>query len=276
MWQRLIFGRTTVQRPLAPGPFAGQHVIRNLQLAVAPGVSLEAWVAEPTAVGPRKVLLYFGGRNENVVWAPKMCSHLGHWAVYAFNYRGMGESGGRPEESQVKNDAMLILRYVLQREAGATHFAIMGRSLGSAIALHVCAHADQADPMSKSICHLVLLSPLDSLFRLLRMSRLLSPLSRLVKHRFDNEPLARATQVPTSVLLAEHDSRVPHVNSHRLAKQLTHMVGIEVIQATTHKTLPRHPQTQRRIAQILNASSASPSQEAFYPDTKPVQATAPW
>ena len=254
MWQRLVFGRTTVQRPLAPGPFTGQHVIRNFQLTVAPGVTLEAWVAEPTVVGPRKVLLYFGGRNENVVWAPKMCSHLGHWAVYAFNYRGMGESGGRPQESQVKNDAMLVLREVMQRESGATHLAVMGRSLGSAIALHVCAQAPPDNPMSTSIRHLVLLSPFDSLSRLLRTSKLMRPLCRLVKNRFDNEPLARATSVPTSVLLAEHDSRVPHLNSQRLAKQLTHLTGIEVIEATTHKTLPRHPQTQCRLAQILNAA----------------------
>lgn len=253
MWQRAIFGRTTVQRPLAPGPFAGQHTIRNCDLAVAPGVSLQSWVAEPIAMGPRKVLLYFGGRNEHVVWAPKMCSHLGHWSVYAFNYRGMGESGGRPKESLVKHDAMLILRDVLQRESGATQVVVMGRSLGSAIALHVCANAQQADHLTRSICHLVLLSPFDSLSGLLRASRLWSPLGRLVAHRFDNVPLARTVQVPTTVLLAEHDTRVPHGSSHRLVEQLTHRAGIEVIAGTTHKTLPRHPHTQRRIAQILNA-----------------------
>jgi len=253
MWQRLIFGRTTVIRPVPIGPFAGHHTIAALPLQVAPNVVLEGWVAEPLQPGPRKVLLYFGGRNENVVWAPKLCSHLGHWSVYAFNYRGMGGSGGRPTEANAKGDAQRILQLVLEREQHAAHIAVAGRSLGATTALSVCRPDTLPVAFATPVQQLVLLSPFDSLMSLLKGENQLRPLAWVARRHFDNVSLAAQVQVPTSIFLAEQDTRVPHAHSHRLARHLVALKEISVVEGTNHKTLPRHPATLKALAHCLNA-----------------------
>ena len=91
----LIFGRTRAIRPLSLGPHAGRYRIDAHRLERPDGAVLEGWSSTPLAAPALGTLLYFGGRNENVVWAPDMASFNPGWAIHAFNYRGFGGSSGR-------------------------------------------------------------------------------------------------------------------------------------------------------------------------------------
>jgi pimeloyl-ACP methyl ester carboxylesterase len=246
---RLIFGRPTVIRPLVPGPYAGHHEFEALHLAVAQGVELQGWAAWPKArAHPTGVLLYFGGRNENVAWAPAMASFLGPWTVYAFNYRGFGESTGRASELHAKSDARRIVDEVFRLEHGVPeNFSIMGRSLGCAIAL---AAARQVRPDK-----LVLLSPFDSLAAIVQPRTILATMRWAHWQTFDCLPDATATPARSLVLLAEDDARVPHRHSHRLADRLRNLQRVQVVADTNHRTLPRHLRTQQLVAAFLNAGS---------------------
>ena len=90
---RIIFGKPTRLRPLLPGPIDSQQTVQPLRLAVTGTVQLEGWASRPLEAQQRKVLIYFGGRNEHVGWACDMPTYLGPWTIYAFNYRGFGQSG---------------------------------------------------------------------------------------------------------------------------------------------------------------------------------------
>lgn len=245
---RLIFGRTTVIRPLRPGPHAGRYRVDAHRLARPDGAVLEGWSSTPLDGPPSGALLYFGGRNENVVWAADMASFNPGWAIHTFNYRGFGGSTGRASERRAKADARALLDFVATR-APAAELAIVGRSLGTAVALSAAA---QARPR-----RLVLLSPFESVPAVLRTRPLGDVGARLVTQRFDCGALAAAQAGATLVLLAEDDDTIPHVQSHRLRAHLRGPSMLQAIAGTTHRTLPRSEGAQRAIAAFLGRPPGS-------------------
>jgi len=57
------------------------------------------------------------------------------------NYRGYGESEGKPGEKELLEDALVIHDYAVRRpEVDSGRIVAMGRSLGSGVAVHLAAH----------------------------------------------------------------------------------------------------------------------------------------
>lgn len=243
--RRLIFGKPSRLRPLPHGPLADQHRVSTLHLPVTAAVALEGWSALPREAAPRRVLIYFGGRNEHVGWVPAMSTYVGAWSIYAFNYRGFGKSGGRPSEARAKADALKIYDEVMRLQgASVGEVAIMGRSLGTSIALSVAAR--------RPVDRLVLLSPFDSLTALMRRHPVLKPVRWTLNQKFDCRADAGQLSAATAVFLAGSDSRIPHPNSLALWERLRRPALLGIVPGANHKTLPRHPETQARIAAYLN------------------------
>jgi hypothetical protein len=58
--------------------------------------------------------------------------------LLVIDYRGYGQSGGRPSERGVYRDALAAWHYVTSRqEIDSTRIAVYGRSIGSAVALYL-------------------------------------------------------------------------------------------------------------------------------------------
>ena len=243
---RLIFGKTTRIRPLQLGPHAGTYRRTAHSLAVGDGAVLEGWSARPMDGEVDTVVLYFGGRNENVTWVADMASFNPRHAIYAFNYRGFGNSTGRASERRAKADAKAILDFVAARESTAD-LAIVGRSLGTGVALWL---AREARPR-----RLVLMSPFESIARVARTRRLGWLAAALMTQRFACADLAAAHAGATLVLLAEDDASVPHAHSERLCARLPNAPELQVIAGTTHQSLPRAPGAQAAIARFLTSGS---------------------
>jgi pimeloyl-ACP methyl ester carboxylesterase len=242
---QLIFGRTRAIRPLEPGPHAGHYRVDAHRIERPDGSVLEGWSSTPLAGSARGALLYFGGRNENVAWAPDMASFNPGWAIHAFNYRGFGGSTGRASERRAKTDALAMLDVVAAREPQA-ELAIAGRSLGTAIALWL---AREARPG-----RLVLMSPFESVPAVVRtrpLGRLAAP---FLLQRFRCAELAAAHAGETLVLLAETDMSVPHAQSHRLCARFPQRPSVQAIAGTTHRSLPRSAGAQTTIADFLGAA----------------------
>jgi uncharacterized protein len=242
---RLIFGKTTRIRPLELGPHAGAYRTTAHRLQVANGAELEGWSATPADGCIDGVVLYFGGRNENVAWVPDMASFAPRQAIYAFNYRGFGESTGRASERRAKADAQAIHDFVARRET-TTRLALIGRSLGTAVALWL---AREAAPK-----RLVLISPFESVAEVARTRRFGWLAAPLMTQRFDCAELATSHAGATLVLLAQADASIPHDRSLRLCAHLPGAPELRVVAGTTHQSLPRSTATQRAIAQFLAAA----------------------
>jgi hypothetical protein len=242
---RIIFGKPTRLRPLLPGPIDSQHTVQPMRLAVTRTVQLEGWASRPLEAQQRKVLIYFGGRNEHVGWSCGMVTYLGPWTIYAFNYRGFGQSGGRSSEATAKADALKIFDEVCRLEGDqCEEMVLVGRSLGTAMALAVAAR--------RQVSRLVLLSPFESMVQLVRKRYFLYAMRWALHQKFDCRGDAAQIQAKTALLLAASDTRISHQNSLALAARLHGLGPVIVVPGTNHKTLLRSPSTQTALAAFLN------------------------
>ena len=99
------------------------------------GVSLSAWWIP--AQSPRGVLLFCHGNAGNIshrLDSIRIFNRLG-LNTFIFDYRGYGESGGRPSEEGLYRDAEAAWQHLLQRKGANPEYVIVfGRSLGGAVA----------------------------------------------------------------------------------------------------------------------------------------------
>ena len=261
---KLLFGRTWVIRRTDPGPAAGRRRTEAVWLERPGGVQLQGWLTLPTSVPmgdtpPRRLLLWFGGRNEHVAWTPDLAGWLpDDCALLAFNYRSLGESGGWPSETACVADAEAAAAWGLARLAlppGALHLA--GRSLGTGVAMQLAARLAAA---GRPVASVALITPLKSLRAVLRRNLLLAPLTLWLRSPLDSVAAARALNCEVLVLLAERDSQVPHAHSHALVQALQHAgsaVTVHQLAGTNHRSLARTPAAMRQLGGWLLEESAA-------------------
>lgn len=246
---KLLFGRTWRIRRTDPGPAAERRRTVAVWLERPGGVLLQGWLTVPADGAPKRLLLWFGGRNEHVAWTPDLAGWLpDDCALLAFNYRSLGESGGWPSEAACVADAEAAAAWGLERlqlPADALHLA--GRSLGTGVAMQLAA---RLAAIGRPVASVALITPLKSLRAVLRRNPLLAPLMPWLRSPLDSLAAARALRSDVLVLLAERDTQVPHAHSHALVRELQlagAAVTVHQLAGTNHRSLARTPAAMRQL-----------------------------
>lgn len=258
---KLLFGRTWRIRRTDPGPAAARRHAEAVWLERPGGVQLQGWLTLPSdGPPPRRLLLWFGGRNEHVAWTPDLAGWLpDDCALLAFNYRSLGASGGWPSEAACVADGEAAAAWGLARLAlppGALHVA--GRSLGTGVAMQLAARLAAA---GRPVASVALITPLKSLRAVLRRNPLLAPLTPWLRSPLDSVSAARALRGEVLVLLADRDRQVPHAHSHALVQALRHAgaaVTVHRVAGTNHRSLARTPAAMRHLGGWLLEEPAAP------------------
>jgi len=251
---KLLFGRTWRIRRTDPGPAAERRLTEAVWLERPGGVRLQGWLTVPSGgMPPRRLLLWFGGRNEHVAWTPDLAGWLpDDCALLAFNYRSLGESSGWPSEAACVADAEAAAAWGLARFSlppQALHLA--GRSLGTGVAMQLAARLAEAGAAPASVA---LITPFKSLRAVLARSPVLAPLTPLLRSPLDSVAAAQALNCEVLVLLAERDRQVPHAHSHTLVEALQTAgcaVTVQSLPGTNHRSLARTPAAMRRLGEWL-------------------------
>ncbi|MBF0161961.1 MAG: alpha/beta hydrolase [Magnetococcales bacterium] len=207
--ERMLF----FPRPLSP---AARQMLQErspqgeIRLTAADGTPLHGWLLNRPLAGRAPLLIYWGGNAEEVSgFLLTAAQEVPGWAVLAINYRGYGESGGQPGERALFEDARLIFDWAQQRpDVDPERIVVMGRSLGTGVAVHVAAE--------RKVAGVCLVSPYDSIRSLAQAIYPVLPIGWLLKHPFDSEARAPAIQAPLLVLMASDDTIVPPRHSQRL------------------------------------------------------------
>lgn len=168
------------------------------------GATLRGWVVNP---GQPKALLYFGGnaddislsRDDAAAFAP------GH-TVYLVAYRGYGHSSGEPSEAALAADAIALFDHV-----AASHHRVdvLGRSLGSGVAVHVAA--------ARPVQRMALITPFDSVLRVGQVHYPWVPMAWLLKDPFESWRRAPKLEMPVFIVIAGQDNVIPPAHSEALA-----------------------------------------------------------
>jgi uncharacterized protein len=179
-----------------------------LEVITADGTHLRGWIAKAT-VSPAPAVIYFGGNAEEVSWTLSDAHWPREWAIVSLNYRGYGTSEGVPGERALTADALAIYDAVASMEdIDPRRIVVFGRSLGTAMAVHVAAQ--------RPVAGAILVSPYDSLTAIGEKHYPWLPVSLLLRHRFDSLANAKQNRMPLLAIVGGADSIIPPERSRAL------------------------------------------------------------
>jgi uncharacterized protein len=205
--ERLMFyPRAAEPRPMAPPGWR----LEDVTLRTGDGTRLVGVLALPPVSLP-PLVIYFGGNAEEVTsFAPGVARAYGERAVLLVNYRGYGESGGRPGEAALVSDGVELFDWAARRgDLARSRIALHGRSLGSGVAVQVAA--------ARPARCVILTSPFASALDIARDMYPWLPVAWLLRHPFDSAARAPQLRMPALFLMGEADTLIPQRHSQRLA-----------------------------------------------------------
>lgn len=227
-------------------------------LRAADGTELFAWFL-PARGRARATVLFLHGNAENisthfanVAWMPAE-----GFNVLALDYRGYGGSAGRPSLAGAQLDIDAAMRALLARaDVDAARVALLGQSLGGALAIHYVAHGAQRG----RVCALIADSAFADYRRIVREKlsgfALTWPFQWLPAITVDNDysPEQAVSAVSPIPLLLVHggaDAIVPVDHARRLFERAAAPKELWLIEGAGHIQAMRDPDVRRRMSDYL-------------------------
>src|SRR5262245_20832227 len=213
MEPRLVFAPGAARRLTPPPALLGLDP-QTVRFRAADGVELSAWVMRPPAgAADARWLLICHGNAGNLSEAGRAEHYAGLRAlgvgIFAFDYRGYGESEGTPDERGVYLDAVAAYRY-LHESLGVPPDRIVrfGHSLGSAVSVELATR----EPTAGLILDGALLSGVargQEIYPWL-------PVRLIARNRFESDRKIGRLTLPKLFLHARGDDVVPIDHGERL------------------------------------------------------------
>ncbi len=115
--------------------------VESVRFESGDGTSLRGWLLRP-AVEPVGTVLYFQGSDRNISYTIRHVYWLSQdgFNVFLFDYRGYGDSAGRPERTGLVEDSIAAIDYVRGRpDIASNSLVLFGQSMGGQLALNAAA-----------------------------------------------------------------------------------------------------------------------------------------
>ncbi len=199
-------------RSLAEPPAALGLGILRVELTASDGVRLVSW-AMPADSGSGYWLLICHGNAGNISEAGRPFHYAGLRALglslFAFDYRGYGESEGAPTEEGLYRDADAAYRYLRDElDVPAERIVVFGHSLGSAVALELVSRVPAAG--------VVLDGALTSVVERAQELFPYAPVRWIAASRYPSIERVGALTIPKLFLHARADEVIPFGHGRRL------------------------------------------------------------
>ena len=200
-------------------------------------VVLRGWVVNEAA--PGAVVVYFGGNAEEVSVQVNAFAERAATTVLV-NYRGYGESEGRPSEQALVEDAVAIAAWARRRFADRP-LVLFGSSLGTGVAA-LAAPKVRPDAV-------ILSSPYRSVENIARATFPIFPVRWMLRHPFRAE--TAAPHLPRTLVFASPTDRViPFVESEAMAGLLGERGQLHVFDLP-HNAFLAHPSIWQVVDDFL-------------------------
>lgn len=240
----LFFPQPSRGRPVAPPGWT----LEEVRLSAADGTPLAGVLALPREdpATPAAAVIYFGGNAEEVTaYAHEVERRYGRRAALLVNYRGFGESGGRPGEKALVADALAVHDWAAKHpRLDASRLCAHGRSIGTGVAVQLAA--------ARPLRCVVLTSPFASLAAVGRSHYPWVPVAWLLRHRFDSAALAGSLRAPALVIYGGEDTIIAPGHSEELAAAWGGPVERVRLEGFGHNDLDLNPKYAQAIAAFLD------------------------
>ncbi len=251
--ERLAFPspKASVPDPRTFGFVGGERVTT----VTTDGIRLHGWYLPPqtrvSANARVPGLLWFYGNMETVRDLAPLFRELQppEVGLLVFDYRGYGESEGRPTEAGLYRDADAAWTFLKSRpDIDSTRIAVYGRSLGSAVALYV---ASQYPVRS-----VILDSPFSTARAMADRHYPIVP-SILLRLRLDNLQRVSNLEVPLLVLHGA-DDRIAPLDMGQSVAETAPLGRIVVIDGAGHNDTYQFGQYGHELHSFLSSHLADP------------------
>ncbi len=171
------------------------------------GLTLHGWFHAgygETPAEERPVVLWCHGNAGNITHRAENLLLLARsgLAVFIFDYRGYGQSDGKPSEKGLYFDADAAYAHLTdERGIPPDRIIAFGRSLGAGVALDLA--------LRRPVAGLIMESAFRSIPAMASVQFPVLPLGPLVRSRFDNEARIGGLGVPLLMLHGDRDEIVP-------------------------------------------------------------------
>jgi hypothetical protein len=216
------------------------------RVEIASGDSaIEGWWMDNPQSSSSRIILYFGGNGEDVLYTAAHSQMLHAARMLVTNYRGYGLSKGRPSQVALFEDALAIYDYASrQPSVRPEDIVVMGRSLGSGVATYVATH--------RPVRAAILVTPYDSVLAVAKANYPFLPIGFLLKHPFPSDTFAPKIKVPALILAADQDAVIPPAHAKRLAEAWGGEKTFHVLPGAGHNGIGEHPDYYRAINAFLD------------------------
>jgi uncharacterized protein len=214
MQSRLLYLPGIPGRALATTPAAHGMAFEDVHLVTDDGERLHGWwIPAGTGQGEDRAftVIVFHGNAGNIshrmetlrIW------HGMGWNAFIFDYRGFGQSTGRPSEEGTHRDARAAWRHVTEeRGVEAGEVVLFGRSLGGAVAARL---ATEMHPLA-----LILESTFTSVPDLGAELYWWLPVRLLARIRYPTAELLGEVRAPVLVIHSPDDDIIPYRHGRAL------------------------------------------------------------
>ncbi|HAK51080.1 MAG TPA: hypothetical protein DCM54_04130 [Gammaproteobacteria bacterium] len=206
---------------------------------------LRGWFI-PASDSKRPSLIFYGGNGQELSRSINSITSLGDYNYALVNYRGYGLSTGRPTEDHLKSDALLILdTLAAKKRIDLANTIIMGRSLGTGVAIHVAAN--------REVKGLVLISPFNSIEAIASDIYFYLPVKWLIRHPFRSIDYVTYISAPTLIIKAENDRIIPASYTSDLIDAWRGPLEVVELNGTNHNYIetPQYYDVVRRHLESL-------------------------
>lgn len=239
--ERLLFFPQPVHGKAAAPP--GWH-IEDVRLKARDGTALAGVLVRPPVERPPLVIYYGGNAEEVTAFAHDAAEAYGNRAVLLVNYRGYGDSGGKPGERDMVSDALEVFDWAASRkDLDAARIALHGRSLGTGVAVQVAA--------ARPARCVILTSPFASATDVAKGIYPWLPVAWLMRHPFDSAAHAPKLRMPALVLVGEADTLIAPHHSQKLAALWGGPVERVSFEGFGHNDLSMNPRYDASIQAFL-------------------------
>ena len=215
----------------------------------AAGPALHGWIDNP---GQPSAMIYFGGSSEPVEGRrASLAAAFPHHTRYFVPYRGFGPNRMLlSEEKAIKEDGLRTFFHVaaLHQEVD-----VLGRSLGTGMALHVAARAN--------VRRVGLITPYDSILAVAQLRYAWLPVKRLLREHYESWRDAKEVTSRLFVILAETDPVTPHQCWQNLRSHLQAPFGVQMVPNTNHTDIVEASLTWKALREFFENPDTTPAPE---------------
>lgn len=206
--------------------------VDEISITTEDGKTLHGWLLYGAETDDKKdnLVIYFGGNAEEVSHQIEYFSQFQDWSFALINYRGYGKSEGKPGESYLLQDSVVIYDEIMEMfDAKDVNTVAMGRSIGTAVAVHLA--------QKREINGVILISPYDRLVDVAKDAYPFLPVEILARQRFNVIKKAPEIQVPAYSVIAKEDDIIRPERSHKLLEAWAGEVFLTEIHGEGHNTV---------------------------------------